>query len=557
MMTKATKLREMLKGKRPVYVMGAHNALSAKIAEKNGFDAIWASGLEISASYGVPDANILTMTQYFEKSSEMNEAVSLPIVSDCDTGYGNSNNVIHLVKKYESAGIASVCLEDKMFPKVNSFIDGRQELAPIAEFVGKIMAAKSVQRDENFFVIARIEALIAGWDEKEALLRAHKYVEAGADAVLIHSKRTDYSEITSFAKKWNRKAPIVVVPTTYPTLTSDFTEDQLVDMGIRMVIFANHGLRASIKAMNSVMGEIRKTRTSVTVEKEITSMREVFELQGMMQMKESERRYLKTGQTDFTAVILAAGAPRDQEDLAPLLRDRPVALLDINGESLIKRNISTLTRLSANEIVVVTGYCGEQFQIDGATLIHNPDYNQKHILYSLMLAESKLKGKTLLAYGDILFDRALIERLLKCEEDIVLVGDSTFKKMNLRNKQLDLLIADGTPNPLHRSLDNNQLKKVLKIANNIPEKEAHYEFVGLALFSDKGIGNFKKICHEMKNKNHGQNGGAFTKAGIDDVFQEMINQKQDISVLEVNSGWMEIQNFENYKAACHLLSVKD
>ncbi len=556
MMTKAAELRAKLQGDRPVYVMGAHNALSAKIAEKNGFDAIWASGLEISASYGVPDANILTMTQYLEKSAEMNEAVSIPIVSDCDTGYGNSNNVIHLVKKYESAGIASVCLEDKMFPKVNSFIDGRQELAPIAEFVGKIMAAKSVQRDEDFVLIARIEALIAGWDEKEALLRAHKYVEAGADAILIHSKRSDYSEILSFAKKWNKKAPIVVVPTTYPKLTSDFSDKELVEMGIRMVIFANHGLRASIKAMNAVMGEIKRTRSSVTVEKEITSMRDVFELQGMMQMKDSERLFLKTGQTDFTAVILAAGAPRNQDDLAPLLRDRPVALLDINGESLIKRNISTLTRLSASEVVVVTGYCGEQFQLDGATLIHNPEYNQKHILHSLMLAEEKLKGKTLLAYGDILFDRTLIERLLKCEEDIVLVGDATFKKMNSRNKELDLLIAEGKPNTLHRSLDNNQLKKVLKVANNIPEKDAHYEFVGVALFSDKGIENFKKVCHDMKNKNLGHNGTGFTKAAIDDVLQEMINQKYDVSVLEVTSGWMEIQNFENYKAACHLLSIK-
>ena len=94
---------------------------------------MWASGLEISASYGIPDANILTMSEYLERAIEMNEATSLPVIADCDTGYGNVNNVIHLVEKYEKAGIAAVCIEDKIFPKVNSFVEGRQELADIDE----------------------------------------------------------------------------------------------------------------------------------------------------------------------------------------------------------------------------------------------------------------------------------------------------------------------------------------------------------------------------------------------------------------------------------------
>jgi phosphoenolpyruvate phosphomutase len=117
----------------------------------------------------------------------MNDAVSIPVVSDCDVGYGNSNNVMHMVRKYEAAGIAAVCIEDKRFPKVNSYIPGRQELAPIAEFVGKFLAAKNTQRTSDFMVIARVEALIAGWGQEEALKRAHTYAEAGADAIFIHS----------------------------------------------------------------------------------------------------------------------------------------------------------------------------------------------------------------------------------------------------------------------------------------------------------------------------------------------------------------------------------
>jgi len=113
-MTKSRRLRNLFSFHKLIRVMGAHNALGAKLVEKSGFDAVWASGLEISTSYALPDANILTMTDFFNAASSMNEAVNIPIVADCDTGFGNSNNVIHLVKKYEAAEIAAVCIEDKL-----------------------------------------------------------------------------------------------------------------------------------------------------------------------------------------------------------------------------------------------------------------------------------------------------------------------------------------------------------------------------------------------------------------------------------------------------------
>ena len=205
-MSKAKKLRELFIKEGVIRIVGAHDGLTAKLAELAGFDGVWASGFEISASHAVPDANILTMTQYLEAASTMNDAVSVPVVADCDTGYGNSSNVVHMVRKYEPAGIAAVTIEDKRFPKVNSYIPGRQELAPIAEFVGKILAAKNAQQTKEFMVIARVEALIAGWGQEEALRRAHAYVEAGADAILIHSKSSVPDEIVSFAKAWDFSA---------------------------------------------------------------------------------------------------------------------------------------------------------------------------------------------------------------------------------------------------------------------------------------------------------------------------------------------------------------
>ncbi|MFC1904266.1 isocitrate lyase/phosphoenolpyruvate mutase family protein [Chloroflexota bacterium] len=182
-MSKAQKLRELFSREGMIRIVGAHDGITAKLVELNGFDGVWAGGFEVSTSYAVPDANILTMTQYFQAASIMNDAVSIPVIADCDTGYGNSNNVMHMVRKYEAAGVAAVSIEDKKFPKVNNYIPGRQELAPIAEFVGKILAAKSTQTTKDFMVIARVEAMIAGWSEEEALRRAHAYADAGADAV--------------------------------------------------------------------------------------------------------------------------------------------------------------------------------------------------------------------------------------------------------------------------------------------------------------------------------------------------------------------------------------
>ena len=129
---KANRLRQLIDEPGPVLVIGAHDALGGKLGEQAGFHALWASGLEISTSAGVPDANILSMTEFLDAAMEMNHATQIPVICDCDTGFGNSNNVIHLVRRYEAAGLAAICIEDKLFPKVNSFVTGRQELALVS-----------------------------------------------------------------------------------------------------------------------------------------------------------------------------------------------------------------------------------------------------------------------------------------------------------------------------------------------------------------------------------------------------------------------------------------
>lgn len=286
---KARMLRELLSGDRVVRIMGAHNGLSAKLAEQAGFDAVWASGLEISATYAVPDANILTMTENLNAAIVMNEATSIPIVCDCDSGYGNVNNVVRMVKEYERNGMAAVCVEDKLFPKLNSFVNGSQKLAPIEEFTAKLRAAKATQENPDFVVIARIEALIAGAGMEEAITRAYAYEEAGADAILIHSKQKEPDEIIHFIQSFRGSTPIVLVPTTYP----QFTVSEMEALGVKMVIYANHGLRSSIRAMQETFARILQDGTTVGVEPNISTLKQVFDLQGMSDMLRLEELYKK------------------------------------------------------------------------------------------------------------------------------------------------------------------------------------------------------------------------------------------------------------------------
>lgn len=281
---KASRLRTMLGGTSTILIAGAHDGLSAKLGERHGFDAIWASGLGISAVQTVPDASILTMAELLSAAVIMNESSSLPVVADCDSGFGNVHNVVRMVQKYEGAGIAGVCIEDKVYPKLNSFMDAPQTLVPIRDFCAKIRAAKHAQHHRDFVVIARVEALIAGLGQAEAQRRASAYANAGADAVLIHSRRRDPSEIHTFVREWGGRVPLVVVPTQYPSMSAmEFHE-----IGVRAVIYANQALRASLRAVDRVFRDIRVSGSSLGIEDDVASVEEVFELQGVAAMDATE-----------------------------------------------------------------------------------------------------------------------------------------------------------------------------------------------------------------------------------------------------------------------------
>src|SRR5262245_54071929 len=178
-----TALLPLLRGAKVVLAAGAHDALSARLAEEAGFDAIWASGFGISAVQAVPDANILTLTETLEAVRRIVQGVRIPVVADCDNGYGNAINVMRTAAEFERAGAAGICIEDNEFPKRCSFYAGvRRDLVPAEEHARKVEAATAARSDPGFAVIARTEALIVGLGIDEALGRAHAYADAGADA---------------------------------------------------------------------------------------------------------------------------------------------------------------------------------------------------------------------------------------------------------------------------------------------------------------------------------------------------------------------------------------
>ncbi len=248
MMTNA--LKDKLAGDDLITLMSAHNPLSARLAEEAGFDGIWASGFELSAAYGVPDASLLSLTQHL----------------------------------------------DKLFPKDTSLLaGGRQELVRVEEFQGKIAAAREAGRGtkeqpHDLIVIARTEALIADLGLDEALKRGMAYAEAGADLLLVHSKRKTPDEIVAFTERWNGPIPLVIVPTAYP----DLTEAKVRALGkIRIVIYANHAIRAAVGAMRQVFAQIRRDGGIHNVDKQIASVEDIFELQRVPAMKAAEKKYLR------------------------------------------------------------------------------------------------------------------------------------------------------------------------------------------------------------------------------------------------------------------------
>jgi phosphoenolpyruvate phosphomutase len=267
-------LARLLEGPGVARLVGARDPLTAILAEQAGFDGVWVSSLETSATRGLPDLGLLTMSECLAQAIEISKAVSVPSLVDCDTGYGGRINVRRTVREFVAAGAAGICLEDKLFPKRNSFLDGTQAMMPCDEFARVIETAVSERGSHPLTVVARLESLVAGEGADDALKRAHAYTDAGADAILVHSKSSRPDDVAGFLVKWGRRRPAIVVPTTY----HGWTATEARNAGASAVIYANHGLRACVTALRSTFTRILQDDCTLRVDADIASVAEVLAL---------------------------------------------------------------------------------------------------------------------------------------------------------------------------------------------------------------------------------------------------------------------------------------
>lgn len=549
--SRAARLRAALEQPRPVLVAGAHNPLSARLVEEAGFDAVWASGFEISASQGVPDANILTFSENLEVARGIARAVGIPVIADCDSGFGNAVNVIRMVREYEEAGVAGICLEDNIFPKRCSFYSGsRRELVSPEEHAGKIRAAKAAQRDRDTFIIARTEALIAGWGQAEALHRARLYADAGADGILIHSKAKSLDELAEVSRQWDRNTPLVVVPTIFPQASAG----DCYAAGFKVVIFANHGLRSAIRAMQETLSALRRTERIADVESRLVPLEEVYRLVGVEEMNAQERDFLPTIGDRVTAVIVAAGF---EPDLLPLIKDRPKAMLDIRGKSILERQIDTLNACNIKDVVVVRGYKKEAFTPTTPRYYDNDDYERTGELHSLFRAEPELRGRVVVLYSDVLFDQGVLEKLLKAEGDVNIVVDRAWydhQRNGLAPERPyeDLVITERPPSGGYRYLPADASSRVVRVGHDLSREECDGEFIGLMMLSAEGCEAVRRAFAEARERDPGapyHEAPRLSQAKLTDLLQDLVRRGTDVHAVDIYKGWTEIDTFEDYQRA--------
>lgn len=280
-------LRRLIAAKKPLRILETHSAISALIAQnafvqKDGmrleFDGFWSSSLTDSTSRGKPDIEAVELTSRLNTINEIFEVTSKPLIYDADTG-GKIEHFVFSVRSLERTGVSAVIIEDKTGLKKNSLLgnDVAQTQDSIEDFCDKITAGKRAQITQDFMIIARIESLILEKGQEDALRRAHAYVEAGADGIMIHSRQKSPNEVLEFLKRFracDAHTPIVVVPTSFNAITAR----ELGEAGANIVIYANHLLRSSFVAMKEVAEGILRHDRSAEVEGRCMSVGEILSL---------------------------------------------------------------------------------------------------------------------------------------------------------------------------------------------------------------------------------------------------------------------------------------
>jgi phosphoenolpyruvate phosphomutase len=531
-MTPSSQFRKLLLSEQLEFICEAHNGLSAKIVQEAGFKGIWASGLSISAQFGVRDNNEASWTQVLDNLEFMSDAVTIPILLDGDTGYGNFNNMQRLVRKLEQRRIAAVCIEDKLFPKTNSFIKGdAQPMADMQEFCGKIKAGKDAQTDSDFCIIARVEAFICGWGLAEALRRAEAYRQAGADGILIHSALSVPDEILAFKQEWGNRCPVVIVPTKYYATPTDVFRQH----GFSVVIWANHMLRTAVAAMQKTARTLKEQQHLLSIEDKVASVSEIFRLQNAAELQDAEDRYLPRGAENTSAIVLAASRG---EELRELTEHQPKTMVNIQGTPILAHIVDAYNAVGIKDITVVRGYKKESVTLPNLTYLDNDDFADTGELDSLDKAVRARKGLAkdlIISYGDVLFNTYIPQALCQEKEDFVVFVDSDWQNQN-SYARLGGFAECTLPNSRKAFNAKIYLKQ---LGNLAPQESIHGVWMGFLKVSPAGAVHLQAILAEMLAD------PANRKAGIPVLLQELLKRQLSVRVLYTVGHWLDINSLDD------------
>lgn len=554
-------LKNTIKKKDFVRIIEVHNGISALVAEKANvkqndqiieFDGFWESSLTDSASKGMPDAEIVGNESRLHTINEILNVSTKPLIVDGDTG-GSPAQFEYFVKQLERLGVSAVIIEDKVFPKRNSLDPtAKQTLEDPEIFIQKIKRGNDIKISEDFMIIARIESLIAGVGMEDAIKRAEKYINAGVDGIMIHSKKNIPDDILIFAKEYNKlckglgkRPPLVAVPTTYNLIT----DQELADNGFNIIIHANHLLRSSHKAMKQTAETILLSDRNFEAEPNCSEVMQIFKEVGFEWIKEQDKKYSK--EQKITIIIPAAGKDKTFKDI-------PKTMLDIDGKTILERQLENIRKIGFRNITVVRGYKGEMIDYENIEYLENSDFENKHSLYSLMCARKKMQKGFILLYSDILFNEEILRSLIQSEGDIVLLVDNSYSyhKHDI-DKKLDLVVSKTKQSSSHRTLQPTKMIEITKIGKKIDKDEADFEFVGIAYLTEKGAEILKKVYDDCKKKEPTgkfHEAISFDKAGVTDIIQETIDRGFTVNALQVYKGWIEIHNEKDKKIAEKMIS---
>lgn len=527
--TPGQKLRALLASPRTEYILEAHSALAAVIAASSGISGLWGSSLTFSASWGMRDANELSMTQVFEVLESMTDRVDIPILFDGDTGYGSFNHFRRLVRGLCRRSVAGVCIEDKIFPKTNSFIASEsQRLAPVEQFCGKLKAGKDAQTDDAFVIVARTEALITGLGLDVALERAYKYAEAGADAILVHSKAPTLAEVASFMEHWDGRIPVVCVPTTYYS-----TPPEAFDAaGISLVIWANHMLRASIQAMQMTAEEVKRTSSVRGIIEKMVSVSRIFELQDSAELAEAEQRYDRM--TGHTGIILAASRG---DAFGELTANRPKCMLPINGEPVLQKLVRQLRAEGVQDISVVRGHAPEAVAIEGISYYDNERWSESGELGSLRCAREAITDRVLITYGDIVIKRYILRELLSSQAPLTIVVDASGSYKESVGKTVDRVMATA-PAPERYDEDERYL---LEMSPSLTDDDTHGEWIGMLYAHGHG----SRLLAQAIDDVLAREGGELLQ--MDAVLNRLVRAYEaKIRLLYIRGDWLDIDSVQDF-----------